>query len=313
MQMILGENDYARDLAVGYVNAIHGSYGLNGRYIRAYWINPGYEWTPTQTAGKSIFSVSQKVYLFALITLDENISRRRMLLATDVDPTKDTGSGAGAAQLSFPVSRTSIMAQAFDVPAEKAVVFNVEMQLTTDEACMSDDKFVEAARSTFEDYVDTAASAFHSVQVLGFTRNLNGVACRRALRKMLAEFSDATAEVQMMIVYKDEAEAVFNDAAFAGMAGINSVTADPSTAANVKVDPTYTNSVPNSSTTPSSSESSSNNTAMIAGIAGGIGGAVLLLAGALLLMRSRRSEEPMATAVQTIDVRDLKAQLSDDA
>eukprot|EP00961_Rhodomonas_salina_P179255 2418835-Rhodomonas_salina.1 len=83
MQMILGENDYARDLAVDYVKAIHERYTLNGRYNRAYWINPGYEWTPTQTAGKSLFSVSQKVYLFALITLDENISRRRMLLATD--------------------------------------------------------------------------------------------------------------------------------------------------------------------------------------------------------------------------------------
>eukprot|EP00961_Rhodomonas_salina_P139397 1875799-Rhodomonas_salina.4 len=111
------------------------------RGISAYWINPGYEWTPTQTAGKSIFSVSQKVYLFALITLDENISRRRMLLSTDVNPTKDTGSGVGGAQVLFPVARTSIMAQAFDVPDDRVVLFNVEMQLTPDEACLSDQDF----------------------------------------------------------------------------------------------------------------------------------------------------------------------------
>lgn len=46
-----------------------------------YWINPGYELTSTQTADKSCFSVSQKIHLFALISLDENWPvRRRMLL-----------------------------------------------------------------------------------------------------------------------------------------------------------------------------------------------------------------------------------------
>eukprot|EP00961_Rhodomonas_salina_P139396 1875799-Rhodomonas_salina.3 len=34
MQMILGENSYARDLGVDYVQAIHEAYELNGRYTR---------------------------------------------------------------------------------------------------------------------------------------------------------------------------------------------------------------------------------------------------------------------------------------
>eukprot|EP00961_Rhodomonas_salina_P104423 1405566-Rhodomonas_salina.4 len=327
MQMILGQNDYARALAVDYVKAIAQRYALNGRYMRAFWINPGYEWTPTQTAGKSIFSVSQKglpsflraclvlsgthlrtseatsvltwrvllaVYLFALVTLDENIARRRMLLATDLNPTTDSGSGVGGAQLSFPVARTSIMAQAFDVPVDKAVVFNVEMQMTLAEACMSDLQFVAQARATFEDYLDTAASSFHSVQVLGFTRSLNGVACqRRGLRQLLADFSAATAAVQMLIVYKDEGAAMFNADAFASMPGITAVAVDASSAANVKVDATYNNPVPNSQAGDKKpSGSSNNNTALIAGIAGGVGGAVLLLVGVLLLMRSRNADAP---------------------
>jgi len=313
MQMILGQNDYARALAVDYVKAIAQRYTLNGRYMRAFWINPGYEWTPTQTAGKSIFSVSQKVYLFALVTLDENIARRRMLLATDLNPTTDSGSGVGGAQLSFPVARTSIMAQAFDVPVDKAVVFNVEMQMTLAEACMSDLQFVAQARATFEDYLDTAASSFHSVQVLGFSRTLNGVACRRALRKLLADFSAATAEVQMMIVYQDKA--IFNDKAFAEMPGITSVAVDAGSASNVKVDPTYVNGAganPKSGSDSKSNSSGSSSTAMIAGIAGGIGGAVLVLIGVLLLMRSRHSEPPTAMPVQTISLSDLKAQLSEE-
>eukprot|EP00961_Rhodomonas_salina_P096928 1303820-Rhodomonas_salina.1 len=40
MVSILGDNDYARQLAVDYAKAIHERYGLNGRYMRAFWINP---------------------------------------------------------------------------------------------------------------------------------------------------------------------------------------------------------------------------------------------------------------------------------
>merc|ERR1711966_57249 len=44
----LGNSDYAKDLADGHTQAIYAKYDLNGRYRRAYMINPGYEWTPTQ-------------------------------------------------------------------------------------------------------------------------------------------------------------------------------------------------------------------------------------------------------------------------
>eukprot|EP00961_Rhodomonas_salina_P266524 3602509-Rhodomonas_salina.2 len=101
---ILGDNEYARQLAVDYADVISTAYESNGRYRRAYWINPGYEWTPTQTGGTSLFSISQKLFLFALITLDEGIStdvgnfldsgpgpnlRRRMLLQSRSDALKD--------------------------------------------------------------------------------------------------------------------------------------------------------------------------------------------------------------------------------
>eukprot|EP00961_Rhodomonas_salina_P273090 3689965-Rhodomonas_salina.1 len=248
--------------------------------------------------------------------MDENIGaqRRRMLLATDVNPTQDSGSGVGGAQLSFPVARTSIMAQAFDVPAEQAVVFNVAMQLTQAEACLSDTQFVEAARQTFADYLDRTASVFHTVQVLGFSRSLNGVACsRRALRTLLADFSAATADVQMMIVYKGEA--IFNDHAFAEMPGITSVAVDAGSARNVKVDATYINGGGASAKDAGSKSDSSgaSNTAMIAGVVGGVGGAMLVLVGASLYRRSRRNDAPTAIPVQTIKMPDLKVQLSQEA
>eukprot|EP00961_Rhodomonas_salina_P143077 1925578-Rhodomonas_salina.1 len=59
---IFGNNDYAKQLAVDFANVVADEYKLNGRFRRAYWINPGYEWTPTQTGGTSIFQVSQKLF-----------------------------------------------------------------------------------------------------------------------------------------------------------------------------------------------------------------------------------------------------------
>eukprot|EP00961_Rhodomonas_salina_P269450 3640498-Rhodomonas_salina.1 len=58
-----GKSDYAHQLALDFAVAIDGRYSLNDRYRRAFWINPGYEWTPTQTGGNSIFSLSQKLFL----------------------------------------------------------------------------------------------------------------------------------------------------------------------------------------------------------------------------------------------------------
>eukprot|EP00961_Rhodomonas_salina_P145746 1962101-Rhodomonas_salina.1 len=52
---IFGNSDYAKQLAVDFANVVANQYELNGRFRRAYWINPGYEWTPTQTGGNSIF------------------------------------------------------------------------------------------------------------------------------------------------------------------------------------------------------------------------------------------------------------------
>eukprot|EP00961_Rhodomonas_salina_P084311 1132763-Rhodomonas_salina.1 len=150
------------------------------------------------------------------------------------------------------------------------------MQLTEAEACMSDTQFVESTRQTFLDYLENAASAFHTVQVLGFTRSLNGVSCgrRRVLRKLLADFSAASAAVQMLIVYKDAGGAMFNDQAFASMPGITSVDVDSASASNVKVDATFVNEDGASPKKASDSKSGgSDNTALIAGIAGGVGGA----------------------------------------
>jgi len=325
LQGILGENDYARDLAVDFVKAIHERYTLNGRYTRAYWINPGYEWTPTQTAGKSIFQVSQKVYLFALITLDENWSRRRMLLSTD--PTKDSGSGLGAANMQYSTSPKSMMAGVFQVPEDKVALFDVEMQLTSAEACMSRVEQQTAFQATFQDYLITTASAWHTVQVVGITVDMGDEKCgsRRNIRKLLSGFSSATASVRMLIVFEDGDKPIINTKALSELPGISAVKAEASTASAVTMDDTFVcvgdkcdgaRGVDAKDKAKAASDDSddSSNTALIAGIAGGVGGALLVVAGAVLFMRSKSSggNVHVAHPVQTIDVGSLKAQLHEE-
>eukprot|EP00961_Rhodomonas_salina_P098364 1323740-Rhodomonas_salina.1 len=41
MTSILGDSEYSRKLAKDFVGAIRTRYDLNGRYTRAFWINPG--------------------------------------------------------------------------------------------------------------------------------------------------------------------------------------------------------------------------------------------------------------------------------
>ena len=311
LQNILGESKYARDLAVDFVSAIDQKYSLNGRWTRAYWINPGYEWTPTQTRGTSIFSVSQKLYMFALVTLDENLvgGRRRMLLQSD--PTQNTGSGPGAAQLEFQVDRRSIMAKAFDVPVDKVAQYNVKMELTAEEACMPDEMLAKSLRTTFDDYLKGAASDYETVQVLGFSKKLNdGFECKRRTlkaRHLLSSYS-AEATVQMMVVFKKGGKATFNPAAFKEMAGI------------IDVETVGTSSVnENNDYTPSynmkeDSSSSSNMGAIVGGVVGGVAGLLLLGGAAWYFMSSREQEEDIANAhaINAVNMADLKAQLQNE-
>eukprot|EP00961_Rhodomonas_salina_P070033 940610-Rhodomonas_salina.1 len=91
MQTVLGGSDYALNLGYEYSYVVGERYNLNGRYLRAWWINPGYEWAPAQTGGQSRFSISQSIVLVALVAMDEGFSgvRRRMLLQTGANSGED--------------------------------------------------------------------------------------------------------------------------------------------------------------------------------------------------------------------------------
>jgi hypothetical protein len=313
----LGNSDYARNTAIGHIGAIDAEYDLNGRYKRAFMINPGYEWTPTQTGGAAIFSVSQKLFMFALITLDEGIAqnpgasapsssypnRRRMLLSSVDDNLKDAQSGLGGAAVEFQTSPAQMLASAYEVPQDKVATFKVVMQLTEQEVCMADSQLAATVRENLADMVKDVASGHKTVQVLTMKVNKAGFECRRNLRGLKATFTDATVEVTMAVVFNEGSTAQFSKKKLEGKNGIVSVdTEDVSPKVTMVDDTNWTPEV--------EKKSSSTNIGLIVGIVVGVLAAIALLAVGAFFFMKRSSEPQVVEAVQTINVEDLKSQLA---
>eukprot|EP00286_Rhodomonas_abbreviata_P019716 CAMPEP_0181309238 /NCGR_PEP_ID=MMETSP1101-20121128/11908_1 /TAXON_ID=46948 /ORGANISM="Rhodomonas abbreviata, Strain Caron Lab Isolate" /LENGTH=1439 /DNA_ID=CAMNT_0023415711 /DNA_START=17 /DNA_END=4336 /DNA_ORIENTATION=+ len=334
---ILGDSDYARGLALSYASTLSTNYTLNGRFRRAYWINPGYEWTPTQTGGTSIFSLSQKLFLFALVTLDEGLAgssgnslpngpgpnvRRRMLLQSTPDALQDGQSSVSGEAFSFKTSPQALLANTFEVPEDRVASFQVSMQLSQQEACSSPTELQASLRSTMEDYLSGAASAFHTVQVTSITVDQGSVQCaRRSIRstvRSLLALSDATATATVLVVFEAGTASTISLAKMRTMAGVQSI--EPLTV-SPKID---TEPVEAEEYTPpakekaagekeSAEESSDSNLPIIIGAVAGVVGLVAVAGGVFLYMKSTAQSIQAAEPIQTVSLDQLKVQLQQDA
>eukprot|EP00961_Rhodomonas_salina_P045555 611725-Rhodomonas_salina.1 len=89
------------------------------------------------------------------------------------------------------------MASAYDVPIDRVATFDVEMQLTQQEACLPEAQLQNAILSTLDDYLTgDVISKLETVTITKMSINKAGVSCgRRSLRglKAAGSYSDATA------------------------------------------------------------------------------------------------------------------------
>jgi len=247
MQRVLGASEYAEDLGRKFSQLVAQKYLLDGRSKRAFWINPGYEWTPTQTGPQSIFTLSQKLLFFALINLDEsltpasyaanaansNVARRRMLLSS----TKDTGAGVSGGVFAFESSLASVAAASMDADGRIGVM-RMGLALSEEEACMAGAEQRAALTSRVAGYVmgeeSTVASAVDAVHVVSVQVDLGPVTCpsaserrRRAMlahkgRGLLAAAEGATAGLELLVVFAEGEEAMLDVEMLSGMSGVTS-------------------------------------------------------------------------------------------
>eukprot|EP00286_Rhodomonas_abbreviata_P015936 CAMPEP_0181316116 /NCGR_PEP_ID=MMETSP1101-20121128/15724_1 /TAXON_ID=46948 /ORGANISM="Rhodomonas abbreviata, Strain Caron Lab Isolate" /LENGTH=2299 /DNA_ID=CAMNT_0023423343 /DNA_START=79 /DNA_END=6978 /DNA_ORIENTATION=- len=191
MSSIFGGSEYTEALGTSYEGVLQARYTLNGRWTRAWWINPGYEWTPAVTGGTSKFSLSQRIVLFVLLAMDESggtsapyptgVRRvHRRLLASGVDG--ENGNGLGNANLQFDVKPEDL----FEVPAE---AFRIKTGISTAQACKPQAELVEDLEALAKDKL--AAQGVTAVSVNSVTVDFDGHVCgdsRRLLASPTAQF-----------------------------------------------------------------------------------------------------------------------------
>ena len=325
----LGQSTYSNNLATQYSTLIDGKFNLNGRYNRAYWINPGYEWTPQQVGGQSIFTVSQKLFVFVLVTLDEKFSDgtrrslgRRLLSSTSNDMTGNQGSAAVSnAELSFPTSPKTVLALANALvelsaadrqdPAKvqakaaewqaRATAWKVTIQLTRGQACNQDR---EAVKKDLAKVVEAAfkasASNVKQVQVTIDVIDMQQENCYKVSRDGSSrragenDMSTAFATGEAEVLFSSD-DVKINPKLLNTQPGIQKVVQAGPLPEGFEFDETF-----NPAGVKAPETSSSNNTPIIAGAAAG--GAVLLgvvAVGGYMLMRRRQDAEPEFSTADT--------------
>eukprot|EP00961_Rhodomonas_salina_P001718 23703-Rhodomonas_salina.4 len=242
-----------------------------------------------------------------------------LLQSAGGDELQDAQASVGADAFVFQVTRKSMMADVYQVPLDKVALFTVGLQLTRAEACAAAGQRQAAVRATLEQHLAETASAFRSVQVVRMQVDMGSEQCGggRRGRKLLAPYSSASAEVDMMVVFTAEGKAVFNPEAFADKPGITSVQADPRNSRDISLDANFNCEGsgcglmrPLDFSEHSDEEEGSGNGVLIAGICSGVGALMLCSAGAIMHLRSRqRTPTACIEADDLSSMRHLKAEL----
>jgi len=325
MATVLGDSTYADGLGRTYSCLIAKKYKLDGRFRRAWWINPSYEWTPTQTGGQPIFTISQKIFLFALINLNELFGapsvptgrgsvqaqpslparRRRVLLSS----TEQQGAGLAGSVVEMKTDPRAMIASAFDVPTDRVATWEVQLALSAQDACLAPADLQRAIRARLTEMLEVTGttSLFHNVLVSKMEVDNDGVECPARRRSLL---SSPTATVEMMVVFASGGQSVLNEAMLLQNQDVVALTPrEVSDKVTVTSDLSET---PAPWARDDDSESSGPNMVLIAGCAAG-GGVLLIGAGAMLWYFNRRPTAEAEVASALPDLAALKSQLSQEA
>ena len=319
METVLGGSSYARDLGESFARTIAAEWELNDRYNRAFWINPGYEWTPTQTSNKAIFSISQKLFLFALVGLDENMgpARRRTLLSGSA---VQQGTGVQAYTVGFRTDPATLVADLLEIPVDQVTQWEVTMQLTREQACMDFAPMRSMLRQQLERAFQASAEKVLNVQVVYVVVDMKGEDCAGLMQRRTeagyAWEKSAEAVLDVLVAF-DAPTAKYNNATLLQQPGIKTFKFEETQ--GFVADNTYVSNSTQYADPPEEDEGAPlglSRTAIII-ICGVVGGLVLLLLGLGVnychrgrCAKLREAQE--AEIVTVMYLRDVKADLQDD-
>eukprot|EP00960_Hanusia_phi_P049315 759490-Hanusia_phi.AAC.4 len=189
-QSMFGMSEYSRNLGVDFATIIQEKYLLNGRYNRAWWLNPA------NCYNQTITWYPAKVAMISLISLYSSISSRRA--AFDVQ----LNMGGNSFGLSLPVNPAEQAARALGFVSNGAIVYNFRTVLSVEQSSMEQDKL----RGGFQSILATGLSGLASL------REVKVLALRREATSRSSSPTAMAAFFKVLIIFQGP-EATFEESA----------------------------------------------------------------------------------------------------
>eukprot|EP00286_Rhodomonas_abbreviata_P022713 CAMPEP_0181307398 /NCGR_PEP_ID=MMETSP1101-20121128/10856_1 /TAXON_ID=46948 /ORGANISM="Rhodomonas abbreviata, Strain Caron Lab Isolate" /LENGTH=1245 /DNA_ID=CAMNT_0023413607 /DNA_START=113 /DNA_END=3850 /DNA_ORIENTATION=+ len=322
MQSVLGGSGYAYELGVNYSAIVANRYMLDGRSRRAFFINPGYTWTVQQTGGQPVFTLTQKIMMFALFNLNEEwevptydgflrrqVVKRRFLLQGGEE---GTGIGMTSTAISFQTSPAQMLADSFGVPRSQVATWEIMLQLTAAQACMDENELIDNARGILTGYFDKTATQILTLQITTAEIERGSVCCTdectSAARREggVDEITSAKARFRTVVVFAG-AKPKVNFDALSKMPNVLQVL-PMDDQSNINVDNNY---VPAQELPPTKKSSSKG--PLIGALCGVFAVLVLVAGGAFWYFKKHsQNEETMVATAAPADIENVKVELEAD-
>ncbi|KAJ1488542.1 hypothetical protein T484DRAFT_1782743 [Baffinella frigidus] len=253
MQHILNPSEYSFNLGNNYSRIIDEKFALNGRYRRAWWINPGFVWNQwqMQNANMHRYTVSQRIALILLVGLDEHDgTRRRAILTSSVEipSISEQTSSTTSSTFSFNVQQSAVVAAVLRVPEEVVSTWRVTLRLTRTQACRKQSVFnvfihdllTGAWRRSMRDPETARTVRTVHVMTTAVDKGAEDCPARRDLSGQGEEFSaTATATLDIALVFASIDDMQFNLAKFLSFPAVVDMRTLGASRAVITLDPTY--------------------------------------------------------------------------
>ncbi|KAJ1468642.1 hypothetical protein T484DRAFT_2027083 [Baffinella frigidus] len=214
MERILSESEYAGNLGANYSQIISDKFNLNGRYRRAWWINPGYVWNQEQIKiqGTNRLTLSQRIMLIILVGFDEQDGTRRRTMLSVIKDADGQTSAAVASSFTYKLQPSDVVAGALGVLPERVSTWEVVMRLKPGQVCMKPYMLKTIVHDSLIGHLAATCSPLLSAQIISFDIDKGSESCRR--RRLLAEsdpeYSTASAKIMVALVFSDTSDMTIN-------------------------------------------------------------------------------------------------------
>ena len=219
IQSIFNKNDnYIYNLGTNYSSLITDKYDLSDitkKYRKAFWINPGFDWTGAGINQQNRFILSQWIIVISLINVNQNsTSSRRRLLSIN---TNTVNNKIG---INYGNTPENIIASNLNIDLELISTWDLKMTLTIIQACYEKQKLINDVQSILSKYISECASPYLQLGIVSITFDNNNLNCSNT-RRLLS--SDIISSIRFILAFENTNNIFFDLQKFTNEPNIESI------------------------------------------------------------------------------------------